>query len=36
MIDAFYIFDENDEFFRYPNGAFETPGSLRLRIKITR
>ena len=31
-----YIFDENDEFFRTPGGAFETPGVLRLRIKLLR
>ena len=31
-----YIFDENDEFFRTPGGAFETPELLRLSIKLLR
>ncbi|MCL2125093.1 MAG: glycoside hydrolase family 13 protein [Oscillospiraceae bacterium] len=31
-----YIFDENDELFRDPGGAFETPGSLDLSIKLLR
>ena len=31
-----FIFDENDEYFRFPGGALETPGTLRLRIKLMR
>ena len=31
-----YIFDEDDEYFRSPAGAFEAPGALRLRIKMLR
>ena len=31
-----YIFDEDDEYFRDPGGAFETPGSLKLCIKLLR
>ncbi|MCL2046728.1 MAG: glycoside hydrolase family 13 protein [Oscillospiraceae bacterium] len=36
MIDTLYIFDEDDEYFRYPSGAFETPGTLELSIKLAR
>ena len=31
-----YIFDESDEYFRYPHGALETPGSLTVRLKLRR
>jgi len=31
-----YIFDENDEYFRSPGGAFAAPGTLVLRIKTRR
>ena len=30
------IFDEFDEYYRYPAGAVQTPGGLRLRIKLLR
>ena len=31
-----YIFDEHNEYFRYPGGALETPGGLRLRLQVER
>jgi len=31
-----YIFDENDDFFKSPVGALETPGRLTLKIKLRR
>jgi len=31
-----YIFDENDIYFRSPAGAFQTPGTLKLRLKLLR
>ena len=31
-----YIFDEYDEYFRYPGGAVCTPGELKLRLKLLR
>jgi len=31
-----YIFDESDEFFRFPNTALSAPGKLELRIKLRR
>jgi len=31
-----YVFDEDDEYFRHPGGAIETPGTLRLSIKLKR
>ena len=36
MIEALYIFDENDESFRHPYGTIETPGTLSLSIKLAR
>jgi len=31
-----YIFDQFDSYFRFPNGAIEAPGALRLRFKLRR
>ena len=31
-----YIFDENDEYYRHPDGALEAPGTLTLNIKLRR
>ena len=31
-----YVFDENDEFFRYPGEAIQVPGTLTLSIKLRR
>ena len=31
-----YIFDENDEYYKFPGGALKTPGTLTLHIKLRR
>ena len=36
MIRNMYIFDENDELFRFPGGALEVPGTMSLSIKLLR